>query len=49
MLSVAVNVTNCPTDEGLRFDAMAMDGVAAALLTVCDAEPEHVANDASPS
>ena len=28
---------------------MVMDGVAAALLTVCDDEPVPVANDASPS
>src|SRR5687767_3793758 len=49
MPSVAVSVTDCPADDGLRFDAMVMDGVAAASLTVCDAEPEPVSNDASPS
>ena len=48
-LSVAVSVTDCPTDDGLRFDAIVMDGVAAAVLTVCDAEPVPATNDASPS
>jgi hypothetical protein len=49
MLRFAVSVTDCPTDDGLRFDAIAIDGVAAVLLTVCDADPEPDTNEASPS
>jgi hypothetical protein len=49
MPSVAVSVTDWPTDDGLRLDAIEMDGVAAALLTVCDAEPVPARNDPSPS
>ena len=49
MLRFAVSVTDCPADEGLRFDAIVIDGVADAPLTVCDAEPEPDANDALPS
>src|SRR5687767_10993283 len=49
MPSVAVRVTDCPADDGFRLDAMVMEGVEAALLTVCDAEPEPVSNEASPS
>src|SRR5262245_17952110 len=49
MLRFAVSVTDCPTDEGLRFEAIAMVGVDAAVLTVWDAEPTPASNDASPS
>jgi hypothetical protein len=47
MPTVAVSVTDCPTDAGLRFEAIVMTGVAAALLTVCAADPALVSNDAS--
>src|SRR5262245_4165771 len=47
MLTFAVNVTDCPTDAGLRLDAIMTDGVEAALLTVCGLEPDPVSNDPS--
>src|SRR6185436_14164131 len=48
MPSVAVSVTDCPTDDGLWFDAMVMVGVAAALLTVCEAVFAPALNELSP-
>ena len=49
MLSVAVRVTDWPTDDGLRLDAIVMDGVADASFTTCEAEPTPTSNYASPS
>ena len=49
MLRFAVSVTDCPTDDGLRLDAIVIDGVPAALLTVCDVAPEPDSNETSPS
>src|SRR5687767_15003111 len=49
MLIFAVSVTDCPTLDGLRLDAIVMTGVAAAALTVWGDEPVPGSNEASPS
>jgi hypothetical protein len=48
VVTVAVNVTDCPNVDGLGGEELVIVVVVPALFTVCTTDPELVANFAEP-